>query len=164
MERIVQDPFVLQPRVSHAALAEGHETLFDTYEPLFDDFFQSDEFRYWSSGQNDWQLHCHGGPGCGKVSAIYPSIQRTISPSSTSVDQAYLYTTTASPSWRAIEALTIAYKIADYPSCIRYATSSPHSPGGPLPSCVYLCSFECNNMSCELCGRSSGQHLQPVGS
>jgi hypothetical protein len=67
MKRIVHDPFVTQPRVPHAALAEGHEIPFDTYEPLFEDFFRSDEFSYWSSGQKHWQLHCYGGPGCGKV-------------------------------------------------------------------------------------------------
>jgi hypothetical protein len=67
MDRLDSDPFTLQPRMPHPSLVEQHVPTFDVFEPLFEEFFNSDEFRNWSSGQKQWQLHCHGGPGCGKV-------------------------------------------------------------------------------------------------
>jgi hypothetical protein len=67
MERIADDPFIPQPRVLHPALAEEYDLPFDMYPPLFEEFFSSPEFSHWSSGQKQWQLHCYGGPGCGKV-------------------------------------------------------------------------------------------------
>jgi hypothetical protein len=67
MGHIVDDPFTPQPPVPHAAFVEVYEPPFNIYEQLFDDFFASDEFCHWSSGKKHWQLHCYGGPGCGKV-------------------------------------------------------------------------------------------------
>lgn len=61
------DPFANFPRSSHPALSEHHEFGFEIYEDLFENFFSSDEYQAWSSGQKAWPLHIFGGPGCGKV-------------------------------------------------------------------------------------------------
>jgi hypothetical protein len=73
MEQVVDDPFIAQPREPHSALSEEHEISFDIQEQLFEEFFESDEFRHWSTGQKHWQLHCYGGPGCGKVRPLSSS-------------------------------------------------------------------------------------------
>lgn len=70
MDTFVDDPFIPQPRVPHPALKDKHEITFDIEEHLFDSFFSSDEYRLWASGLKSWQLHCSGGPGCGKVLPI----------------------------------------------------------------------------------------------
>ncbi|KAF2728049.1 hypothetical protein EJ04DRAFT_450110, partial [Polyplosphaeria fusca] len=66
---LVEDPFAANvgPRVPQPALTEHHEVTFDIYSRLFDEFFDSHEFRYWSSGLKNWHLHAYGGPGCGKT-------------------------------------------------------------------------------------------------
>lgn len=62
------DPFGLRSRVANAAISSHHALSPDIYDCLFDSiFFQSQEFSYWSQGDQPWQLHCHGAPGCGKV-------------------------------------------------------------------------------------------------
>lgn len=40
----------------------------DVYKDLFNSSFRSEMFQRWLCRKNSWQLHCHGGPGSGKVS------------------------------------------------------------------------------------------------
>lgn len=39
----------------------------DIYKDIFSRFFESEMFERWLHRKNSWQLHCVGGPGCGKV-------------------------------------------------------------------------------------------------
>jgi hypothetical protein len=62
------DPFASKSHVATSAISIEHPLAADVYENLFDKiFFESDEFSHWSQGNQPWQLHCHGAPGCGKV-------------------------------------------------------------------------------------------------
>lgn len=62
------DPFGLKGHVATSAISTKQTLTPDIYESLFDNtFFESQEFSYWSKGDQPWQLHCYGAPGCGKV-------------------------------------------------------------------------------------------------
>ncbi|KAF2122943.1 heterokaryon incompatibility protein-domain-containing protein [Lophiotrema nucula] len=67
MEDVVQDPFASISRVPHEGFSEHYELTFDIHNGLFEWFFDSEEFRYWSSSEKTWSLHVFGGPGCGKT-------------------------------------------------------------------------------------------------
>jgi hypothetical protein len=65
---MIMDPFGSKTHTATASISTQHTLTPDIYEPLFDRiFFQSEEFAYWSQGNQPWQLHCFGAPGCGKV-------------------------------------------------------------------------------------------------
>ncbi|KAF2235681.1 hypothetical protein EV356DRAFT_514193 [Viridothelium virens] len=58
-------------------IAEEPPTVWpDIHPPLFDWFFQSDEFLDWCQGEGTWQLHCVGGPGSGKTTLSALAVRR----------------------------------------------------------------------------------------
>lgn len=66
-EQELPDAFALQRHVLHPILAENKVVGAGVDISLFEKFFESHAFIAWSSGTRSWQLHCHGEPGCGKV-------------------------------------------------------------------------------------------------
>jgi hypothetical protein len=76
------DPFSsIRSRVANPALSVQHALGPDIYDRLFDRiFFHTKEYGYWSKGNQSWQLHCYGAPGCGKttLAAIAAQKLRTV--------------------------------------------------------------------------------------
>jgi hypothetical protein len=64
----------------HPALALTHALSSDVYPDLFDGFFTHPVFERWYQGGVEWQLHCVGGPGTGKVGQIVTTDQASEQP------------------------------------------------------------------------------------
>jgi hypothetical protein len=54
----------------HQALRSSFSVSPDIYPEVFDWFFIDEVFTAWRDTPRGWQLHCIGGPGAGKVSAV----------------------------------------------------------------------------------------------
>jgi hypothetical protein len=63
----MSDPFGTTARTWHPSLSEHYKLPPDVYYPLVDDFMHDERYAKWFLGYKPWQLHCFGGPGCGKV-------------------------------------------------------------------------------------------------
>jgi hypothetical protein len=66
-DQVQPDPFASTACSWHPALSEQYKLPSDVYYPLVDGFLQDEKYAKWSAGYKPWQLHCFGGPGCGKV-------------------------------------------------------------------------------------------------
>lgn len=67
MDERFRDPLASRPNLSHPAISTEHDADSSVDSRLFEDFFATDEYKYWVTGTRPWQLHCHGAPGSGKV-------------------------------------------------------------------------------------------------
>ncbi|OAG01999.1 HET-domain-containing protein [Paraphaeosphaeria sporulosa] len=63
------DPFAsatAATRLLHPSLSTSNTLPIDFFEPLVCGFLEDERYAKWAAGYMPWQLHCHGGPGCGK--------------------------------------------------------------------------------------------------
>jgi hypothetical protein len=63
----MEDPFGSVARPWHPALSQHYKLPPDVYYPFADEFLRDERYARWAAGHKPWQLHCFGGPGCGKV-------------------------------------------------------------------------------------------------
>lgn len=130
------DPFGLKGHVPSTAISIKQTLAPDIYESLFDKiFFESPEFSHWSKGNQPWQLHCYGAPGCGKVGGKILIILN-------------------------IWVLTMPPDYACYHRSSE--TSSDQWREGEDQGRVHIHRTKCVLEQCDICGGLPSQHLSPA--
>ncbi|KAL5405542.1 hypothetical protein PMIN03_008399 [Paraphaeosphaeria minitans] len=59
----------------HPSLTSSNKLPVDVFEPLVSGFLEDERYVKWAAGYKPWQLHCYGGPGCGKSTFALRAVQ-----------------------------------------------------------------------------------------